>query len=121
MMRVLLDFGVAADEVSGTWHSTPLHTALASREWEGARMLLDAGAQLRNASSTIKKVSELPPRIVEMAETFVAARENTRAGCIVILGLRRANAATIGNNGNDVLRMVARCLWSTRGIIVINN
>lgn len=114
MIRILLDYGVPVDLVCGMMMITPLASSLSKGDWPSARMLIDAGADLAKAIP-----SDMPPkkRIVEHLKLFVATREKTRMGCIAVLGLLRANAATLGrNNGKDILRMIARCLWATRGI-----
>ena len=46
-------------------------------------------------------------------------RKNTfRSVSIVLLGLRKVSSKVIGENNNDVLRMIARCFW---GLKLIRN
>lgn len=46
---------------------------------------------------------------------FENIRAQLRMAAICILGLARANSSVLGpHNGCDVLRMIARCVWSTR-------
>lgn len=73
-----------------------------------ARLLIDRGAQLKNVNTNYH---------FEWAVFFVSSREKTRGGALAILGLLlcRSRSIVSSGNGKDVLRMISRCVWSTRG------
>lgn len=52
----------------------------------------------------------------EWIHDFTKQRQRTRHASIIVLGLQRCFPNTLQGNGKDVLRMIARCLWSLRGI-----
>lgn len=114
MLRVLLDFGTPVDARGGCYNHTALHIALivdrrVTHQRETSKMLLDAGAKLAFC---------FKENVPDWAHAFVANREQTRCGCIIVMGLRISRSNTLGHSSivnKDVLRIVARCLWSTRG------
>lgn len=64
-------------------------------------VLIDAGAPLSDG---------LPQSLSD----FVVRREASRAASLIVLGLNRCDC-DCGGNGRDVLRVISRCVWSTRG------
>lgn len=50
-------------------------------------------------------------------QEFVESKHATQHACIIILGLQRCcrNDNVLQGNGKDILRVIARCLWSLRG------
>lgn len=46
---------------------------------------------------------------------FATARKNARTASLIVLSIKRLHSGIIGINANDVLRIIARCIWSTRG------
>lgn len=50
----------------------------------------------------------------DLAKEFIDARSAARSVSIVFLWLGRSNRRVFGN-GKDVMRMVPRCIWETRG------
>lgn len=65
------------------------------------RIMVDAGAQ---------PDAKTPLWLRE----FATYREAARSASIVILGLLQ-RCGSLSGNGKDVLRIIARCVWSTRG------
>lgn len=110
MLRVLLDLGIPVDTPSFCVRNTPLFYAVNSdRGRDCARLLLDAGANLDLVHNNIK--------IPTWVGKFVANRYSARNASIAILYLHSDAKATksLCGNGRDMLRMIARCVWSTRG------
>lgn len=71
------------------------------------RILLDAGA-------TIPPETDWPPP--PWVPNFVAGRDCARTSAIIVLGVMRCRSKVLGPcNGIDVLRIVARCIWASRG------
>ena len=105
-MRALLDLGVPVD-IFCSYNYTPLYYSLGYQKRKCTRLLLDAGAKLGCAKQ------DLVPNWVY---DFVTKREQTRTFSVIILGLLRCNSKVTGQNGKDILRIVARCLWGLRGL-----
>lgn len=108
LLRALLDLGIPVD-ILNCDKVTPLFWSLMGDQVECAWLLLDAGAQL----SFVEKVGTFIP---EWVREFVTKREQTRTSSVIILGLLRCNSKVTGQNGRDVLKMVARCMWRLRGL-----
>lgn len=103
-IRALLDMGYPVDRLCT--NQTALQLAIAHDNDEGVKILLDAGASLKNLTNVI------PGWI----KGFMNRHRQTRKNCRIILGLKRARSRSLGcNNGVDILRMIARCVWETRG------
>lgn len=107
--RALLDLGnveVQIDKVD-QHGNTPLYLALTNEKWRSAKLLLDAGANLESVGTC---------RHAIVACEFVAARLKARTASVAMLGLKHCQCqTTIGCNGKDVLRVIARCIWESRG------
>lgn len=74
---------------------------------ECAKILLDFGAKLENV------IEDDSVSIPQWAKDFDAGREKTRAATLVVLGASKTSK--INNRNRDVMRIIARCIWSTRG------
>lgn len=103
-LHTLLDLGIPANIFDGN-RNTPLHYSLGRKKC--SRLLLDRGAKL----SLLKKDLNIP----DWAIDFVLKREKTRKTSVAILGLLKCNSEVTRKNGKDVLCMVAKCVWSSRG------
>lgn len=110
--RALLTVGACVDEKGGC-DVTPLDIAIyyvmkANRRYYSHRncalLLIDAGANISLVRDTIPK----------WALDFVEARNKARGGSLVIMGLVMCRSRSIGQNGKDVLKMIARCVWKER-------
>lgn len=102
IVRALIDMDKVNVNMGNGGNYTPLRFALNNANV--AKILLDAGAHYdKNAPQWVRD--------------FMLRREKTRLVCIVVLGqlLCRGSIVLQSGNGRDVLRMVARCIWSTRG------
>lgn len=114
LMRTLLDMGMPVD-ILDDYGSSTLCDILRSHdeededEIECMKMLLDAGADLSIAENR-------PFSIPSWVYDFVAKRKQTRTEALIILGLLRCKSQIIGQNGKDVLRIIARCTWGLRGL-----
>lgn len=120
--RLLLDLGVPVDFSSnGEIEFTPLRWACdngnGAPNLRCAKVFIDAGA-------TITIMKESPPIYFSNKEgllpnclvDFIATRTERRLVCIIVLGFHRCRSKIIGSrNGKDILRMIARCVWETRG------
>lgn len=102
ILRKLLDYGISPNQQDKHF-MVPLQEAFLGDKNACVKVLVDAGADIINAS---------PQWVLE----FMAAREKVRVACIVVLGLLKTKSQSVGDrNGKDVLRMIGRCLWETRG------
>ncbi len=101
--RLLLDAGSVVDHVDSAGF-TPLSYALLNVIGDRcvAEVLLDHGASLDLVSG-----GEIP----QWARSFVASRNCCRNACMVMLLLRRLKSQAVGQNGRDVLRMIAQMVW----------
>ena len=106
-LRVLLRRGASMEpkDLNGL---TPLAMTLDRGYRECATLLLDWGAQL----SLVGVDVEVP----EWARTYVGGRERARMAAVVLLGSRRKHRSPVlASNAMDVIRLIAKVLWSTRG------
>lgn len=122
MLRMLLDLGTPANLFS--YRYTPLDNTFGFNSGElanafafkllicyeesrmCAKILLDAGAQL----------SECKRDVPQWVHEYVSTRKKTRAASIAILGLLVCKSSVISCVGRDILRVLARCVWSMRGL-----
>lgn len=111
--RLLLDLGVPVDIEDGLGNTalTFLWTNLCRLAWfqgntiECAKVLIDAGA----------RILPLKTMKTNWVLKFLASRDCARAASIAILGLVRCRSDCMGQNGKDVLVLIARCVWESRG------
>lgn len=107
ILRAILDLNIICVDAKTNYNQrTPLYWAVINYKFDCARLLIDAGASPHHL-----------PLQSECVMKFVAARHDARLVSIIVLALQRcaARSFTQSGNGKDVLRMVARCVWSTRG------
>lgn len=104
LLRALLDLGTPVDIVDRS-NFTSLHNAFVINVCACAKVLLDAGA----------KPSKCFDKTPLWVWDYLVKRDCKRATCCIVLGLQRfCSSNTIGGNGRDVLKMIARCIWATR-------
>lgn len=87
-------------------NETPLDIAYRRDDLLCVRILIDRGA--------IAKRTIILPYHRKWLEQSLVIREKHRDVAVVVLGLRRCGSTV---NNNDVLRIVARCVWSQRWFI----
>lgn len=110
LLRALLDVNIEYINYTSSWHgATPFQycylTDQDTRGFECVRVLVDAGAKLPD-----------PDGIGPILQIFITKRIETRSAAIAILCLKCCRSSVLsGGNGGDVLRVIARCVWSTRG------
>lgn len=114
ILRVLLNLGDATLTDMPDWaNRTPLYMALqTSRGYKHqkknrdlcALLLLDAGAKVPPTEDF-----EVPLWVYE----FLDMREKLRSGCVALVGVVLKSREH--KNKKDVMRIIARCLWATRG------
>lgn len=107
-LRALLDLGIPVNIINNK--DTPLCWSLTNNQVKCTRLLLDAGAQLKLAKEN--EFNTIPQWVHE----FVTKREETRISSVIILGLLLCKSKVTGQNGKDVLKIMARCTWSLRGL-----
>lgn len=107
VLRALLNIGVGVNVY--VYNCTSLELALKRNLAAIAKILLDAGANLG-------LVNRCAVTIPEWVHRFVKHREYVRQTTLIVLGLKRARSRSLGCvNGKDVLCVIARCVWETRG------
>lgn len=127
--RLILDAGCNVD--AQMWSGeTPLRLALSKGRVQVATLLMYYGAQLCNVvldpknseedgdeyeeeeeEAEEEKLTEIPFWALDIAK----CRKNCLSVCWAMLQLRRRKSnALLGQNGRDVLRLVARLVWQTR-------
>lgn len=102
--RMLIDFGM--DPNITIRNETPL-------QWTCNKLcmkvLLDAGANPTRPKGSIE--------IQTWIYDFLESRQQKREVAIAVLGLKQCESHIIGRfNGVNVLQLIARCIWATRGI-----
>jgi ankyrin repeat protein len=107
--ELLLDARCPIDALDKFGH-TPLHCAILHGGSSTIQLLLDRGADIKKLLADVK-LDELP-----WIQIFVQKRTACRAASRAILSLKvkRLNAKTLGDNGKDVLVIIARMIWGTR-------
>lgn len=100
MIRELLDLGVVDEKPTLESPYAAVDIAVIWMKYESAFVLLDAGA----------KCGVNPPKWVI---DFIDVRNAAREAAMVVLGLQRCGTLFVVSR--DALRIVARCVWSTRG------
>lgn len=109
VIRKLLDYGVDVN-MKNKYGNRPLDLYLDDNGFhddadkQTIRMLIDAGGKTDK-----KRLGPPHPSMV-----FVAQRDASRSAALIVLGLNRCDCDCWGN-GRDVLRVIARCVWSLRG------
>lgn len=115
LLRALLDYSDAANYMNlrTTHHYTsPIEFCCNGQDKiECAKILIDAGAKL-------PKQKHIGVVLDVVLQNFIETRRTTRSAAIMILGLKRCRSSVLGGgNGGDILRVIARCVWSTRGLV----
>lgn len=107
VIKLLLDVGVPRDILDAKKH-TALYWASCKANNECCNVLVDAGAQL---------MTKHRHHSVMYNSDFLRSRECARVASCVILALKRCKSNVLRNsgNGNNVLLVIARCVWQTRG------
>lgn len=100
MLRALLDAGINVNRL-GRSGKTAFHFAMVWNCRQCIKVLIDAGATP-------------PVDAEEWITEYIDERSTMRSSCIVMMALNRCRSAYSGAN-KDVLRMIARCVWSARG------
>lgn len=108
----LINMGISPNIKHGGTDSnhTPLFCAIFNDKRKTIKLLLDRGAKF---DEVLKHALKL--KISPWLEEFLKNRENIRSNSLVILGLKTANSTVLGDNGKDVLQIIARCVWGMRG------
>jgi hypothetical protein len=106
---VLLDAGAMVDEADN-FGQTPLHDAIQYERVNVTQLLMDQGAKLSNVT-----LDEELPAIPDWVTTFVESRSNCRTVSIAIIGMHKYRRTTVtGNNDVNMIRLIAKHIWSTR-------
>lgn len=100
LVRTLLDFGVPVDHADSR-SGTPLRCAMLNYDNESIKILLDAGAQLSHIADDV---------VPYWVHVFLLHRTNARNTVYSLLCV----AKILGGEEKDVMRIIARCVWSTR-------
>jgi hypothetical protein len=106
ILRALLDAGLDADKLNCS-EETALNLSLFYENYQCARILIDAGADVSmvNPDLYFKKI---------WANEFNLARYRARAASVAVLCVPHASRTVRARR--DVFRIIARCVWSTRGL-----
>lgn len=108
-LRTALDLGFVLaniDYETGN-KKTALVLAFQTNEIKCAKILMDAGSKSRSYNT-----------IPYWAPYFLISRNKVREASIAILCLAKRKSKILGqHNRNDVLRIIARCIWATRACV----
>lgn len=102
LVRTLIDLGVSVNQETQTGSTVLDFTLLRSNRC--TELVLDAGGVQTS-------VVNLP----QWAKNFINQRKQHRTNALILIGLKQCRSKTIGFNGKDVMRVIARCIWSMRG------
>jgi hypothetical protein len=110
--RMLLDAGAMVDVTSGNgW--TPLNRAIHYKHVDVALLLMDWGAKVSNVTLALENY--LPAATPNWFTNFFESRSKCRYVAIIMIGMRKYRRTTMtGNNDINVIRFVAKHIWSTR-------
>jgi ankyrin repeat protein len=107
--RMLLDEGAIVD-AKNRYGITPLYSAIFNNHMDVARSLIDRGGKVSNV-----KLNVFLPAIPDWVTNYVASRSNCRIVSIVIIGIHKYRRTNLtGNNDINVLKLVAKHIWSSR-------
>jgi ankyrin repeat protein len=105
VVHVLLDAGAIVDTTSKIGR-TPLYSAIRNKHVDVARVLLDRGAKVSNIT-----LGAIPDWVTK----FVESRSNCRCAAFAIIGIHKYHRTSVtGNNDINVLRLIAKHIWSMR-------
>lgn len=90
-----------------------LETAILYHNTHIIRVLIDAGVSVTVPVTSHSWSIQYP----EFINRFITKRNHTRTISVIVIGLKTlcARSDALQGNGKDVLVMIARCIWSTRG------
>lgn len=90
-----------------TMLNSPLGLALHYNDESFSALLLDAGAKLDEVDARW-----ISPNMMRYAQSVVLSRKNAHKSSVVVLGVAMCGSGR--RIDKNVLKMVARCIWSTR-------
>jgi ankyrin repeat protein len=110
VVRVLLDSGASIDATSDKGYA-PLDLAIQCNRIDAVRFLIDRGA----VEVSSFKLNKREPAIPDWVDSIIASRLNCRSISIIIIGAHKYRRTNItGNNDNNVMRLIAKHIWSSR-------
>lgn len=113
LMRCLLDWGIPVNIPSQLEKRTPLQWAFDNNSIAAMQVLIDAGAKII-IDETLKdqmKYSTIKTHIVQVASQFAKTRNQVRTIAMLCL----LQPKRLKNRQRDVMRIIARSIWATRG------
>ena len=118
LLRKLLDFGSNPnsqnkDGSASLTHARTMYVLYANSPYKYARAISSLISSMKVLVDAGGKLNEYFPKCIL---DFEANRLRIRSTSIAILGSIKTNSKVIGENGKDVLKIIARCLWSLRGL-----
>jgi hypothetical protein len=110
VVRMLLDAGALVD-ATNKHGVTPLDRAVRYECVNVMQLLVDRGAKVSNVKLAAVRVLAIP----DWVTTFIESRSKCRYASITIIGIHKYHRTTVtGNNDINVLRLIAKHIWSTR-------
>jgi ankyrin repeat protein len=106
--RLLLDAGANINAHDNDKY-TALEAAIRYRNVDTVKLLIDRGADIKSLLDS-PSIHRLP----KYARRFVKARNYVRRISIIVLGLRKFKYTTLNINNRDVIRLIAKHIWSSR-------
>lgn len=111
LMRYFLDLAPECVNSRTNTGRTIMDISLSQSFYKVIPLLVDRGAKRGNETMLIIQ------KQAHLLEQLQQARKFARTRAVIVCGLLRCRACVIRGNGMDVLRMIARCIWSHRGLV----
>jgi ankyrin repeat protein len=107
--RMLLDTGAVVDTPHNTCGWTALYWAIRNNHPNVARVLIDYGAKISNV------VLESDRPIPNWVQEIVASRNRCCCAAVLLIAIHKFHHTKLmGRNDINVIKMVAKHIWSTR-------
>jgi ankyrin repeat protein len=109
IVHVLLDASAIIVDAKTNTGKTPLYNTI-KRKHVRAKLLIDRGAKVANV-----QLDKTVPTIPDWVNAIIASRSKCRSVAALIIGIHKYRHTKVtGNNDMNVLKMIAKLIWSSR-------